>query len=83
MDDLTKAIGKWCAACPDSGAYMSESATQEPRFQQAFYGTNYDRLYRLKQRYDPTGLFYAPTALGNEDWVVKSLDGLPDQNAQV
>ncbi|KAJ5372669.1 hypothetical protein N7517_004675 [Penicillium concentricum] len=83
MDDLTKAIGKWRAVSPDSGAYMSESDIQEPHFQQAFYGTNYNRLYRLKHRYDPTSLFYAPTAVGSEDWVVKSLDGLPDQNGRL
>ncbi|KAG0154026.1 hypothetical protein PDIDSM_1405 [Penicillium digitatum] len=83
MDDLTKAIGKWRAVCPDSGAYMSESDIQEPHFQQAFYGTNYDRLYKLKQRYDPTGLFYVPTGVGSEDWVVKSMDGLPNQNGRL
>ncbi|KAJ5592411.1 hypothetical protein N7537_009315 [Penicillium hordei] len=83
MNGLTKVVGKWRAVCPDSGAYMSESDIQEPHFQQAFYGTNYDRLYSLKQRYDPTGLFYAPTGVGSEDWVVKSLDGLPDQNGRL
>jgi hypothetical protein len=83
MDDLTKAVGKWRAVCPDSGAYMSESDIQEPHFQQAFYGSNYDRLYKLKQWYDPTALFYAPTGVGSEEWVVKSLDGLPDQNGRL
>ncbi|CAG8898844.1 unnamed protein product [Penicillium egyptiacum] len=83
MDDLTRAVGKWRAVCPGSGAYMSESDIQEPHFQQAFYDTNYDRLYKLKQRYDPTALFYAPTGVGSEDWFVKSLDGLPDQNGRL
>ncbi|KAJ5970595.1 FAD linked oxidase N-terminal [Penicillium vulpinum] len=83
MADLTQAVDKWRAVCPDSGAYMSEANIQEPTFQQSFYGTNYNRLYKLKQRYDPTGLFYAPTAVGSEDWVVKSLDGLPDQNGRL
>lgn len=83
MEGLTDAVGKWRAVCPDSGAYMSESDINEPKFEQAFYGTNYGRLYKIKQRYDPTGLFYAPTAVGSEDWVVKSLDGLPDQNGRL
>ncbi|CAI7578591.1 unnamed protein product [Penicillium glandicola] len=83
MEGLNDALAKWRAVCPDSGAYMSESYIDEPHFQQAFYGTNYARLYKLKQRYDPTGLFYAPTAVGSEDWVVKSLDGLPDQNGRL
>ncbi|KAI2716241.1 CAZyme family AA7 [Penicillium roqueforti] len=83
MEGLTDAVGKWRAVCPDSGAYMSESDINEPKFEQAFYGTNYGRLYKIKKRYDPTGLFYAPTAVGSEDWVVKSLDGLPDQNGRL
>ncbi|KAJ5918308.1 FAD linked oxidase N-terminal [Penicillium verhagenii] len=84
MNKLTyDALGTWRATCPDSGAYMSESDISEPNFQQAFYGTNYDRLYKLKQRYDPTFLFYAPTGVGSENWEVQSLDGLPDQNGRL
>jgi hypothetical protein len=84
MDNFTNNIlGKWRATCPDSGAYMSESDIQEPNFQQAFYGSNYARLYKLKQKYDPTSLFYAPTAVGSENWEVKSADGLPDQNGRL
>lgn len=84
MEDFTNNIlGKWRATCPDAGAYMSESDILEPNFQQAFYGTNYPRLYQLKQRYDPTFLFYAPTGVGSEEWVVKSRDGLPDQNGRL
>ncbi|KAJ6157575.1 hypothetical protein N7470_005167 [Penicillium chermesinum] len=84
MDTFTyDTLGQWRATCPDAGAYMSESDVLEPNFEQAFYGSNYDRLYKLKQRYDPTGLFYAVTAVGSENWQVKSLDGLPDQNGRL
>ncbi|GFF31483.1 6-hydroxy-D-nicotine oxidase [Aspergillus udagawae] len=76
-------LGQWRATCPDTGAYMSEADILEPNFQQAFYGENYARLYTLKQRYDPFGLFYAPTAVGSEDWTVESEDGLPDQNGRL
>jgi hypothetical protein len=76
-------LGQWRATCPDAGAYMSEADILEPNFQQAFYGENYPRLYTLKQRYDPFGLFYAPTAVGSEDWTVESEDGLPDQNGRL
>lgn len=54
-------IKKWRDVAPGSGAYMSESDINEPNFQQAFYGSNYNRLYQLKQKYDPKGLFFAPT----------------------
>ncbi|KAJ5772240.1 hypothetical protein N7520_002769 [Penicillium odoratum] len=84
MNKLTyDALGKWRGVCPESGAYMSESDILEPNFQQAFYGTNYDRLCKLKQRYDPAFLFYAPTGVGSEKWEVRSLDGLPDQNGRL
>ncbi|KAJ5469715.1 hypothetical protein N7539_009333 [Penicillium diatomitis] len=76
-------LGPWRKTCPESGAYMSEALILEPNFQQAFYGSNYDRLYQLKQRYDPYGLFYAPTGVGSENWQVKSVDGLPDQNGRL
>ncbi|EAW09306.1 FAD binding domain protein [Aspergillus clavatus NRRL 1] len=79
----TEVLDGWRQTCPDAGAYMSEATVLEPNFQQSFYGSHYARLYALKQRYDPFGLFYAPTAVGSEDWVVRSADGLPDQNGRL
>ncbi|KAL1980807.1 hypothetical protein VTN96DRAFT_3502 [Rasamsonia emersonii] len=76
-------LGPWRETCPESGAYMSEADPLEPNWQQAFYGENYARLYSLKQQYDPTGLLYARTAVGSEDWEVQSVDGLPDQNGRL
>ncbi|KAF7879761.1 uncharacterized protein EAF02_007931 [Botrytis sinoallii] len=77
-------IQLWRNVSPDGGAYMSEADIMEPNFQQAFYGTNYDRLYSLKQKYDPKGLFYAPTAVGSEDWyIADQLTGLPTQNGRL
>ncbi|KAJ6009384.1 FAD linked oxidase N-terminal [Penicillium canescens] len=77
-------LGKWRSTGPDADAYMFETDIQEPNFQQAFCGTNdsYNRLYELKQRYDPTFLFYMPTGVGSENWVVETSDGLPDQNGR-
>jgi hypothetical protein len=75
---------RWRDASPGAGAYMSEADILEPNFQQAFYGSNYARLYQLKQRYDPYGVFYAPTGVGSEDWKVQGqVDGLPTQNGQL
>ncbi|KAJ5980482.1 CAZyme family AA7 [Penicillium waksmanii] len=62
---------------PDSGAYMSEADLLEPKLQEAFYGTNYSSLYALKQKHDPTSLFFALTAVGAEDWEVQTVDPLP------
>jgi len=76
-------MDQWRVLSPGSGAYLSEADISEPNFQQAFYGSNYNRLYSLKKQFDPYGLFYAPTAVGSEDWVCNSVDGLPGQNCQL
>ncbi|EAQ88320.1 hypothetical protein CHGG_04939 [Chaetomium globosum CBS 148.51] len=60
-------MARWREVSPGAGSYMSEGDINEPDFQQAFYGAHYDRLLKLKKQYDPTGLFYAPTAVGSED----------------
>ncbi|EED18850.1 conserved hypothetical protein [Talaromyces stipitatus ATCC 10500] len=62
---------------PDSGAYLNEGDIIEPNQSDAFYGKNYPRLYALKQKYDPTGVFFALTAVGSEDWEVQVTDPLP------
>jgi hypothetical protein len=75
---------KWRDVSPGAGSYMSEGDINEPDFQQSFYGSYYPRLYALKQKYDPTGLFYAPTAVGSEDWYVTGqLPYFPTQNGRL
>lgn len=75
---------KWRDVSPGSGTYLSESDINEPNFQQSFYGSYYPKLYALKQQYDPTGLFYAPTAVGSEDWYITGqLPYFPTQNGRL
>lgn len=50
------------------GAYMNEANGYEPGFQAAFWGANYPRLYSLKQKWDPKGLFISRKGVGSEDW---------------
>ncbi|KAJ5267650.1 hypothetical protein N7478_010458 [Penicillium angulare] len=50
------------------GAYMNEANGYEPGFQKSFWGKNYPRLYKIKQEWDPTGLFIARKGVGSEDW---------------
>ena len=56
----------------DPGAYVSESNYFEPRFQQAYWGSNYPRLAEIKRKYDPDGLFVVHNGVGSERW---SADG--------
>jgi hypothetical protein len=53
---LTARLQTWRDASPGAGAYMNEADINEPDFQQSFYGSNYPRLYAMKQQYDPWGL---------------------------
>jgi hypothetical protein len=50
------------------GAYLNEANGYEPGFQAAFWGANYPRLYSIKQKWDPKGLFISRKGVGSEDW---------------
>ena len=54
------------------GAYVSESNYFEKDWQRSYWGSNYPRLLRVKQKYDPTGLFFVHNGVGSEGW---STDG--------
>ncbi|KAL2139718.1 hypothetical protein VTI28DRAFT_4756 [Corynascus sepedonium] len=77
-------MARWRAVSPGGGSYGSEGDINEPNFQQSFYGNHYPRLLELKKKYDPTGLFYAPTAVGSEDWyITDQLPWIPTQNGRL
>jgi FAD/FMN-containing dehydrogenase len=59
-------------AAPGAGAYVSESDYFQERWQDAYFGANYPRLLKVKQRYDPDGLFTVRHGVGSEQW---SADG--------
>jgi FAD/FMN-containing dehydrogenase len=65
MDSLRK-------AAPGAGAYVSESDYFEERWQDTYWGANYPKLLKVKQRYDPDGLFTVRHGVGSEQW---SADG--------
>ncbi|KAM6505839.1 hypothetical protein FSOLCH5_014015 [Fusarium solani] len=58
------------AITPGGGGYGNEGDVMDPDFGQSFFGSNYPALYKLKQQIDPYGVFYAPTAVGSEDWYI-------------
>jgi FAD/FMN-containing dehydrogenase len=57
---------------PQAGSYLSESNFFNKRWQQDYFGPNYPRLRKIKQQYDPEGLFIVRNGVGSEDW---SADG--------
>lgn len=66
---------------PGGGAYLSEADFQQPDFQRTLYGANYERLNAIKDKYDPTHMFYALTGVGSEHWTVAA-DGRLCKNEQ-
>ncbi|HUO92736.1 MAG TPA: FAD-binding protein [Rhizomicrobium sp.] len=57
---------------PNAGSYVSESNYFNPRWQDAYWGSNYARLKAVKAKYDPDGLFFVHHGVGTEGW---SADG--------
>jgi hypothetical protein len=71
------------AATPGGGAYFNEADVLEPNWQRSFFGSNYDKLARIKQERDPWHVFWAPTTPGSEAWAVQSSSELPTQNGRL
>ncbi|KAK2749205.1 hypothetical protein FQN57_006820 [Myotisia sp. PD_48] len=76
-------LQQWRDVAPNSGCYLNEAYVDEPNWQDAYYGSVYPRLYQIKQKYDPYGLFYAITGVGSEDWENNTPDGLPTANGHI
>ena len=54
---------------PDGACYLNEGDFRQPNWQAVFYGSNYDQLLSIKNKYDPNHMFYAITAVGSEYWL--------------
>jgi len=61
MTELRKII-------PEPGSYLSETNYFEESWQESFWGPNYARLKSIKEKYDPTGLFFVHHGVGSEAW---------------
>ncbi|KAK1226896.1 hypothetical protein PQX77_010112 [Marasmius sp. AFHP31] len=53
---------------PGSGGYLNEGDLFEPDFKDAFFGSNYDRLLSIKDKWDPDQFLYGSTAVGGDRW---------------
>ena len=69
---------------PGAGGYGNEGDLMDPEFQQSFFGSHYDRLLEIKKEIDPSDVFWAPTAVGSEDWyVTDQKDYVTTQNGRL
>ena len=62
---------------PDMGAYTNEANAYEPHWQKVFWGYNYPRLWEVKQKWDPTGVFRCNRCVGSEKWDAASALNCP------
>lgn len=69
QDRLTNVVDKGLRdASPYGAAYVNEGNLEEPNWQEAYWGSNYPRLLEVRKKWDPSGVFYAKTTPGTEEW---------------
>jgi hypothetical protein len=76
-------IQPWRELSPGAGSYLNEADIQEPNWKQSFYGSNYPRLLKVKQNWDPHEVFYVTTGVGSDAWEVRAPEGGPTQNGRL
>jgi Berberine and berberine like len=59
---------------PLGGTYANEADPDSPDWQRSFWGSNYERLFEIKKKVDPEGLFYCRACVGSEMW--EDVDGV-------
>src|SRR5450432_4000404 len=67
-DNITKAINEIKSRVVTTGSYVSETDYFETNWQDSFWGSNYERLLSIKNKYDPEGLFFVHHGVGSESW---------------
>ena len=68
VDDIYKAMGMIMALAPNAGTYANEADYFQKDWQKVFWGDNYNQLLQIKNKYDPSGLFYCHHCVGSEYW---------------
>jgi len=51
---------------------LPQGDVNEPNWQDAFWGSNYKKLYDIKTKYDPNGVFWAKSTPGSESWALEN-----------
>ncbi|WJG35788.1 putative isoamyl alcohol oxidase [Fusarium oxysporum Fo47] len=58
----------WREWAPETGAYMNEGNPFNSNFKKDFYGSYYDRLLEVKNKYDPTNSLWVLSGVGSDAW---------------
>ncbi|KAK4221981.1 6-hydroxy-D-nicotine oxidase [Podospora fimiseda] len=71
QDILTNRVDQPLRDASTSGAtYANEADPYQPNWQGHFWGSNYNSLKTIRNKWDPKGIFYAIATPGTEDWEV-------------
>ena len=70
---INKAMHMIESLAPNAGAYANEANYFQKNWQSAFWGSNYSKLLKLKNKYDPKGLFYCHHCVGSEYWTKRGM----------
>jgi len=74
---IRRAVGEIERLVLRRGSYLAESDFFETAWQLAFWGSNYPRLFAVKDKYDPNGLFIVHHGVGSERWSADGFTRLP------
>ncbi|KAG7095769.1 hypothetical protein E1B28_006474 [Marasmius oreades] len=67
-DVLKGQIATMEALEPGAPSYVNEGSLYEPNFKHTYFGSHYDRLLAIKDKYDPRGLFVVASGVGSDRW---------------
>ncbi|EHL01441.1 hypothetical protein M7I_2531 [Glarea lozoyensis 74030] len=81
--DLSVRQLKWKQATPGAGSYLGEGDIEEVDWQESFFGKNYPRLLKIKNKYDPDGLFWTKRAVGSEGRHIRNVRCQQDVTPQL
>ncbi|KAK5083506.1 hypothetical protein LTR05_006008 [Lithohypha guttulata] len=63
---------------PVSGAFINEADPTNPDWKHDYFGSNYERLLKIKHTYDPRDVFWCKPCVGWDEWeIVDGPDNLP------
>jgi hypothetical protein len=51
---------------PNTGAYFNEADSYEVDWQKSFFGANYEKLRKVKEKYDPGNVLWCRRCVGSE-----------------
>ena len=58
----------WREWAPESGAYMNEANPFNKNFAKDFYGDSYEKLRKIKEKYDPNESMFVLAGVGSDAW---------------